>query len=124
MNAVSPFAAGLRCRCPRCGRGRLFQGFLTVAPRCGSCDLDLARADSGDGPAVFVVLIVGAIVTAMALIVEVRYQPPIWLHLALWFPLILSGTLGLLRPLKGTMIALQYRHRAGDDRAHTFSEKE
>ncbi len=124
MTNVSPLVAGLRCRCPRCGRGRLFKGFLTVAPRCDVCDLDLARSDSGDGPAVFIVLIVGALVTAMALIVEVKYQPPIWLHLALWFPLILLGTLGMLRPLKSVMIALQYRHRAGEDRNHTFNETE
>lgn len=124
MTGVSPLSAGLRCRCPRCGRGRLFQGFLTVAQRCEACGLDLVRADSGDGPAVFVVLIVGAVVTAMALIVEVKYQPAIWLHLALWLPLILLGTLGLLRPLKGAMIALQYRHRAGEDRDHTFGENE
>ena len=86
--------------------------------------MNLALADSGDGPAVFVVLIVGAMVTAMALIVEVKYQPALWLHFLIWLPLILLGTLGLLRPLKGVMIALQYRHRAGEDRDHTFGDNE
>ncbi len=70
--------------------------------------------DSADGPAVFVVLIAGAIVVTAALVVEVKYQPPYWLHAALWLPLIIGLSLGLLRPLKALMIALQYRHKAGN----------
>ncbi len=109
---VSPFSAGLRCRCPRCGRGKLFQGLLTVAPVCAECGLDLKKEDSGDGPAVFVIFILGAAVVPLAILVETLFTPPEWVHLVLWPPVIIAGTLGLLRPLKATMIALQYRHRS------------
>ena len=107
---------GLRGRCPRCGEGRLFQGFLTLRPRCERCGLDFTFADAGDGPAVFVILIGGAIVVGAALITEVVYQPPYWVHAMLWLPLILLVTLAPLRPIKGLMIALQYHHRAQEGR--------
>jgi uncharacterized protein (DUF983 family) len=110
----SVFLAGLGCRCPRCGRGPLYRGFLTVAAACSACGLDYAKADSGDGPAVFIILVLGAVVVAAALVVEVNYQPPLWLHAMLWLPIILGGSLGLLRPVKALMIALQYRHQAGE----------
>src|SRR5262245_58040472 len=97
---LSPFVTGLACRCPRCGQGRLLQGFLTLRPHCEVCGLDFAFADSGDGPAVFVVFLAGAIVVACALITEVTYAPPLWLHALLWGPLILITTLAPLRPIK------------------------
>jgi uncharacterized protein (DUF983 family) len=90
----------------------LFDGLLTVKPRCPSCDLDYATVDSGDGPAVFVILILGFIVVGLALWVELRFQPPMWLHLMLWTPLILGGAIGMLRPFKGVLIAQQFRHKA------------
>ena len=108
--------AGLSCRCPRCGRGKLFQGFLTLRPRCEVCGLDYSFADSGDGPAVFIMLLAGFIVVGAALIIEVLYRPPFWVHAALWLPLILIVTLGPLRPMKGLMIALQYHHKAAEGR--------
>ncbi len=108
---VSPFSAGLRCRCPRCGRGRLFDGYLEVAAHCDACGLDLSAQDSGDGPAVFVILILGFVVVGLALWVEVAFAPDYWVHVVLWPPIILGGALGLLRPSKGVLIALQYRHR-------------
>jgi uncharacterized protein (DUF983 family) len=111
-----PIARGLRGRCPRCGEGRLFQGFLNLRPRCESCGLDFGFADSGDGPAVFVILIGGGIVVFAALITEVVYQPPYWLHAVLWLPLILIVTLAPLRLLKGVLIALQYHHKAAEGR--------
>ncbi len=111
-----PIARGLRGRCPRCGEGRLFKGFLTVRPRCESCGLDFSFADSGDGPAVFVILIGGAIVVFAALITEVVYQPPYWLHAMLWVPLILLVTLVPLRLIKGLLIALQFHHKAAEGR--------
>jgi uncharacterized protein (DUF983 family) len=110
--------AGLACRCPRCGKGKLLQGFLTLRPRCDVCGLDFAFADSGDGPAVFIILIAGFIVVGAALVTEILYQPPIWVHAVLWAPLILIVTLGPLRPLKGLMIALQYHHDASEGRLH------
>ena len=110
----SPFAAGLRSRCPACGRGPLFAGFLTVRERCPACGADLSAQDSGDGPTAFIILIVGAIVVALALVSEVRYGPPVWLHLVLWLPLTVVLVLALMRPFKATMIALQYKHRPDD----------
>src|ERR1700690_2373971 len=95
-----PIARGLRARCPRCGKGRLFQGFLTMRPRCESCGLDYSFADAGDGPAIFVMFIAGFIVVFAALITEVIYQPPFWLHAVLWLPLILIVTLLPLRAMK------------------------
>jgi uncharacterized protein (DUF983 family) len=115
FDPVSPVAAGLACRCPRCGRGRLFDGFLTVAERCTDCGFDLRRADSGDGPAVFLIFILGAVVVPLALWVETAFAPPLWLHAIVWSLVVLGGALGLLRPLKATLIALQFRHKAGDD---------
>jgi uncharacterized protein (DUF983 family) len=108
--------AGLSCRCPRCGQGKLFQGFLALRPRCEACGLDFSFADSGDGPAVFIMFLAGFIVVGAALITEVLYQPPFWVHAALWLPLILVVTLGPLRPMKGLLIALQYHHKAAEGR--------
>ena len=110
VSAVSPFSAGMRCRCPRCGVGALFRGFLTVREHCGHCGLDLAGQDSGDGPVAFIILIVGFVVVGAALVVEVRYGWPVWLHMAVWLPLALVGCVALMRPFKATLIALQYRH--------------
>ena len=112
----SPIAAGLAGRCPQCGRGRLFQGFLTPRPKCEVCGLDFSFADSGDGPAVFVILFAGFVVVGLALVVEFAYQPPFWLHALLWGPLILLVTLGPLRPFKGVLIALQFHHDAAEGR--------
>jgi uncharacterized protein (DUF983 family) len=109
--------AGLSCACPRCGRGNLFQGFLTLRPCCKDCGLDFSFADSGDGPAVFIMVIAGFIVVAAALVTEIVYQPPYWVHASLWLPLILLVTLGPLRPMKGLMIALQYHHKAAEHRS-------
>ncbi|HEY0330668.1 MAG TPA: DUF983 domain-containing protein [Rhodopseudomonas sp.] len=103
---------GLACRCPRCGEGKLYAGFLTLAPCCTACGLDYAFIDSGDGPAIFIIMIAGAIVVACALIVEVKYQPPFWVHAALWLPLILATTLLPLRSMKALLIALQFHHKA------------
>jgi uncharacterized protein (DUF983 family) len=109
-------ATGLSCRCPRCGEGKLFQGFLTPRPRCEACGLDYGFADSGDGPAVFIMFIAGFLVVGLALVTEAVYHPPYWVHAALWLPLILIVSLGLLRPMKGLMIALQYHHKAEETR--------
>jgi uncharacterized protein (DUF983 family) len=107
---VSVLRAALGCRCPRCGEGRLFTALLRVRPACLSCGLDLSAQDAGDGPAVFVILFLGLIVVGLAAVVEVKFEPPIWVHLLLWTPLILLGAILMLRPLKAGLIALQYRH--------------
>jgi uncharacterized protein (DUF983 family) len=108
----SPVAAGLRGCCPRCGKGKLFAGFLALAPRCERCGLDFSFADPADGPAFFVMFISGFIVAGSALAVEIAYSPPYWVHAVLWTPLILITTLVPLRPIKGLLIALQYRNKA------------
>ena len=107
---------GIACKCPRCGKGSIYTGFLTLRPRCEACGLDFAFMDSGDGPAVFIIMIAGAIVVGAALIVEVKYQPPLWLHAALWLPLVLATTLLPLRSMKSLLIALQYHHKAAEGR--------
>jgi len=118
-SSPSPFMAGLMSRCPRCGQGRLFSGFLTIAQRCKICKLNFGFADSGDGPAIFIILIAGFVIVAAALVVEVKYQPPYWVHAALWLPLTGILCLGLLRPFKATLVALQYRHKAQEGRLDT-----
>ena len=108
--------ASLMARCPRCGRGGLFRGYLNVARSCPSCGLDYSGFEAGDGPAVFAILIVGAIVTGGALITEVTFQPPYWVHALIWGPALLILTFGFLRPLKAGLIVLQYKHRAEEGR--------
>ncbi len=121
--AVSPWSAGLRCRCPRCGEGALFAGVLPEPrERCATCGLDFRAQDSGDGPAVFVILIGGAIVVGAALATEIVFQPPYWLHAMLWLPLILLVTLAPLRLIKGLLIALQYHHKAAEGRLQHRSD--
>ena len=117
---VSPIAVGLACKCPRCGRGALYDGFLTVAERCAVCGTDLGKADSGDGPAVFIIFILGFIVVPLALLFEAQFAPPMWVHLAIWPVVILGGALALLRPMKGVLIALQYHHRASESGAQDY----
>ena len=108
--------SGLTGGCPRCRRGKMFSGLLTLRKKCEGCGLDYSFADAGDGPAIFVILLSGFIVVGAALIVEVKYQPPFWLHAVLWLPLILLVTLAPLRMIKGLLISLQYHHKAAEGR--------
>jgi uncharacterized protein (DUF983 family) len=112
----SPFAAGLKARCPRCGEGALFRSGLVLRDRCERCGLGYAFADSGDGPAVFAIFILGFIVLLGALIVEFRIGPPVWVHVVLWGALTPLLAFGLLRVLKASLIALQYKHKVGEVR--------
>ena len=116
MTEPSTFAAAVLGRCPRCGKGSLFEGYLRVAPRCRACGLDYAVFDVGDGASVFVILIVGFVVVGGALIVEVAYSPPYWVHGAIWLPAIAVLTLVGLRLAKSTLMALQYKHQAREGR--------
>ena len=109
---VVPVMTGIKGLCPRCGQGKLFDGFLKVKPACASCGLDYKFADSGDGPVVFVILIVGFIVVGAALWTEVNINPPLWLHFLLWIPLASIFSLVLMRMLKGILVNLQYRNNA------------
>jgi uncharacterized protein (DUF983 family) len=105
----SPFIAGLTCRCPRCGKGSLFAGYLAVAPACSVCGLDLSFAASGDGPAIFIIFIVSPIVIILAMILEAFVHPAPYVHLIIWLPVTIILCLALLRPFKALMIAFQYR---------------
>ena len=116
MAGVNPLLAGLAGRCPHCGEGALFRGFLNVADRCEACGYDFSRADSGDGPAVFVMLIGGFIVAFAALFTEIAYRPPIWVHLAVFLPMTVVVCMGLLRPMKGVLLAAQFANRAAESR--------
>jgi uncharacterized protein (DUF983 family) len=111
-----PVATGLRGCCPRCGEGRLFSGFIKVAPACNVCGLDLNFAEQADGPAVFVMLFGGFVVAGFALWLETDYEPPFWVHFVTTLPLLLIVCVGLLRPLKGVLIALQYANKAEEGR--------
>ena len=113
---ISALSTGLAGRCPRCGEGHMFKGFLDLAPRCEACGLDFGFADSGDGPAVFVTLIAGFLVLGVALAVDAMYEPPIWVYIVIFLPLTLLVCLGLLRPLKGLLIASQYKNKAAPGR--------
>jgi uncharacterized protein (DUF983 family) len=123
MTQPSPLTAALTCRCPQCGEGKLYQGFLTLRPRCDACGLDYSFVDAGDGPAVFVILGAGFVVVFAALVVEVLVQPPFWVHALIWLPLILATTLVPLRPIKALLIALQYRHKAAEGRIDMHEPK-
>jgi uncharacterized protein (DUF983 family) len=112
----STLVVGLTARCPRCGKGPLFRSGLVLRNMCDSCGLSYAFADSGDGPAVFAIFILGFLVLGGALLVEFRLEPPIWVHVVLWGVLTPLLAIGLLRVLKASLIALQYKHRAGEGR--------
>ena len=107
----------LRGLCPRCGSRTLFAGIATFAPKCRACGLDFASFNVGDGPAAFLILIVGGIVTALAIAVELAAEPPFWVHVLLWFPLTALMVVGLLRLAKAALLALEYRHRAREGRS-------
>jgi uncharacterized protein (DUF983 family) len=113
---TSAFITGLKGRCPRCGRGALFKGFVALAPSCSVCGLDYGFADSADGPAVFISLIGGFIVLGAALWTELVFEPPMWVHMAVFLPLTVVVCLGLLRPLKGLLVARQYETSAEEGR--------
>jgi uncharacterized protein (DUF983 family) len=101
----------LACRCPRCGQGRLFRNLLDVRNRCEVCDLDLRAHDAGDGAAVGVILLLGAIVVGLAFWVEIRFSPPLWLHAVLWPVVTIPLAVVMIRPAKAALVALQFRHR-------------
>lgn len=113
---VSPYAAGLGCKCPRCGQGALFDGFLKLGASCEVCGLDYAKADSGDGPAVFVIFIVGFVAVALAFVARYVWYWPMGAALIVSLVFTVVSILLLLRPLKATLIALQYANKAAEGR--------
>ncbi len=114
--AVSAATAGLKCRCPNCGEGRVYRGFLTFKERCDACGADLTIADAGDGPAFFVMFAALIIIAPSAMFFEFAIRPPGWVHILIWPPLTLAFCLLLLRPIKALLFALQWKHKAGEGR--------
>jgi uncharacterized protein (DUF983 family) len=115
MESRGLFATAIAGRCPRCGAPGLFDGPIRFAPKCKSCGLDYAGFNVGDGAAAFLILIVGAILTVGAIIVELRYAPPYWAHLV-WIPVGAALTLGGLRVGKALLLAQEYRTAAREGR--------
>jgi uncharacterized protein (DUF983 family) len=113
---VSPIHSGLLARCPRCGKGRLFKNVLELREQCDGCGLSYRFIDTGDGPAVFAIFILGFVVLGLALYVEFTYEPPVWVHMVLWGALTPLIALVLLRFLKAVLIALQFRNKAEQGR--------
>lgn len=109
---LSPMETGIRGRCPRCGQGKLFRGFLTLAPRCEACGLDYSFADPADGPAFFVICFGCVPAVVFGLWIEVAFQAPYWVHLVTTLPFLLLTCVPPLRPLKGWLVASQYYYKA------------
>lgn len=105
--------AALLGRCPRCGKGALFRGVLDIRESCDACGLDLRAHDAGDGPAVAGIFVIGAVTVGLALWVDVRFQPPLWVHAVLWPVLVLPFSVLTMRVAKAALVALQWRHRRG-----------
>jgi uncharacterized protein (DUF983 family) len=116
MRQVSPLKAGLLSRCPSCGEGPVYKGFLRFRDRCEACGADLTSADAGDGPAFFVMFAALMFIVPAAMIFELASAPPVWAHVVVWPPVTLTFCLTLLRPFKATLFALQWRHSAGEAR--------
>jgi uncharacterized protein (DUF983 family) len=111
-----PQVAALKGLCPRCGAGTLFSGIATFSERCRACQLDFSTFNVGDGPAAFLTLLVGALITGLAIALELSMEPPFWLHLLLWLPITTVAVLLSLRFAKGLLLALEYKHRAREGR--------
>lgn len=116
VTTPSPIPTGLRGRCPACGEGHLFRGFLAVRPACEVCGQDFSRFDSADGPAFFVMSITGFVVAGTALWMEFTFEPPIWVHALVAGTLAVGLSLGLVRPLKGLLAAIQFHNKAEQGR--------
>jgi len=112
MRAPGTAEAAIGGLCPRCGARSLFSGWVKFAPGCSACRLDFAQFNVGDGPAAFLIMIVGAIVTIGAIALQLSVEPPFWVHVLIWAPVTLILVIGLLRIAKGALLQLEYRNRA------------
>ncbi|MEY2756927.1 MAG: hypothetical protein RIR33_705 [Pseudomonadota bacterium] len=114
--AVSALSAGLRCRCPNCGKGQVFDGFLKFRKACPSCGADFTIADAGDGPAFFVMFAALILIAPTAMFLELALHPPGWIYVLIWPPVTVGFCLLVLRPVKALLFALQWKHKAGEAR--------
>ena len=115
-NAPSILDVALKGLCPRCGKKTLFAGYARFADRCSACGLDIAGFNVGDGPAAFLTLILGTIVVAGAITLELTLHPPLWLHMLIWVPVTAVGVVLSLRAAKGALVAAEYRNAAREGR--------
>jgi len=113
---LSPVSTGMAAKCPRCGHGRLFEGYLSVAKSCASCGLSYEFADGGDGAAWFVMLFVSVVGVGSILGVEVAWSPPYWVHALIAIPVLVILPLLLLRPVKGVLLNQQWKTDAREGR--------
>lgn len=114
--ALSPLLTGLKGCCPRCGRGKLFDGFLSLREGCTVCGLDYSFADPADGPAFFVICFACIPSVILAVWIELAFAAPYWVHLLTTLPFILLTCVPPLRPLKGWLVASQYFYKAEEGR--------
>lgn len=121
--AVSALSAGLGCKCPNCGQGRVFDGYLRFKTRCEACDADLSIADAGDGPAFFVMFAALIIIVPSAMLFEFAFRPPAFVHILIWPPLTVGFCLLLLRPVKSLLFALQWKHKAGQGQLQDVADE-
>ena len=107
---------GWQCKCPKCGTGDLYKSRfdLTLKSTCDNCGLDLAKNDSADGPAVFLIFVLGFLIVPLALLADFLFAWPIWLHGLIWTLITLILIVVTLRPIKAYIIALQFKHRPND----------
>lgn len=108
--------AALLSRCPRCANGPLFEGMTAFAPHCRACGLDFRQFNVGDGPAAFLILVVGGIITALAVVLQIKAEPPFWIHILLWVPLTTIAVVACLRVSKAALLILEYRNQAREGR--------
>lgn len=128
MPEAAPAGGGLlatsaRGQCPRCNAATLFAGPVRFAPSCRACGLDFDQFNVGDGPAAFLTLIVGAVIVALALTLELKVHPPVWLHLVLWTPLTILAVVGALRVAKGALLILEYRNKAREGKIAPMADE-
>lgn len=116
MRPPSPVQVAFGGLCPQCGAKTLFNGVIRFAPHCRACSLDFSKYNVGDGPAAFLTLIIGAVITVLALVVDASFRPPLWVHVLLWVPLTAVAVVGSLRVSKAALLALEFRHKAAEGR--------
>ncbi|MFL5254010.1 MAG: DUF983 domain-containing protein [Rhodopila sp.] len=114
MAEPSILEAALRCRCPRCGQGKLFTGLLTLRPACPVCGLNFSQSDTGDAGAVGVIMVLGAIVVGLAFWVDFTFMPPLWVHAILWPLVTIPLAILIIRPVKAALVAAQFRTRSSE----------
>jgi uncharacterized protein (DUF983 family) len=114
---LSSIQTGLRCACPRCGQGKLYTGLLKIRDRCEACDFDYGRLNADDGPAFFIIVLYSATILPLAAWFQFAAEPPVWVHLVVWLPIIVVGAIILMRHFKAWLVAQQYKHNVDDSDA-------